>query len=94
MSFTFSVAVRDPLAAGLKVSVTVQLADAPSVETQVLDVMLKSFGFVPDLVTLVMLTELAPVLVTVTFCEGLVVPTLMLPKLRLPGDTGRCPDHS
>jgi hypothetical protein len=87
VSFTFKVAVREPVAAGLKVSVTVQLADGPSVDPQVLDVMLKSFAFTPDLVTLVTLTELALVFVIVTVCDGLVVPTLMLPKFRLAGTT-------
>ena len=55
VSFTFKVAVREPVAAGLKVSVTVQLADGLSVDPQVLDVMLKSFAFTPDLVMLVTL---------------------------------------
>ena len=74
----------EPVAAGLKVSVTVQLVKAPSVEPHVLDVMLNSLEFFPVLVMLVMLTELdpvfvilrvaVPVFVIVTFCGGLVVP--------------------
>lgn len=87
MSLTFRVAVREPVAAGLKVSVTLQLANAPSVEPHVLDVTLKSFGSAPARLTLVMLTELDPAFVTVTVCAPLVFPTLMLPKFRLAGDT-------
>jgi hypothetical protein len=85
-STILSVAVRRPVAAGLKVRVTVQVAAAPRVEVQVLDVMLKSFAFVPDLFT-PMVTELEPVFVTVTVCAGLVDPTLTLPKFRLAGAT-------
>ena len=83
MSLTLKLAVREPVTVGLKVSVTLQLAEAPSVEPQVSDVMLKSFGSAPARLTLVMLTELDPVFVTVTVCAPLVFPTLVLPKLRL-----------
>ena len=66
MSFTFSVAVRRPVARGLKLSVTAQLADAPSVEPQVLESRMKSAESAPLTLILVMLTELAPVFVMVT----------------------------
>ena len=87
VSFTFRVALREPAVAGLKVNVTLQLADGPSVEPHLFEVMLKSVAFVPDFVMPLMVTELLPVFVTVTVCAGLVVPTLMLPKLRLAGVT-------
>src|ERR1700722_8153001 len=58
VSLTFRVAFRDPVAAGLKVSVTVQLANGPSVETHKFAVMLKSPAFVPAFAMPLILTEL------------------------------------
>src|SRR5713226_757536 len=62
----------------------VQLAFTASVPGQLL-VWAKSKLFVPLRAMLLILKEAVPVLVSVTVCAALVIPTFWLPKLRLPG---------
>jgi hypothetical protein len=76
---------RLPVAVGLKVMLTVQLAPAATVEPQLLLVMLKSL--LPVIVSLVRFRVALPVLVNVTGCGELEVPTVWLPNERLVGDT-------
>jgi hypothetical protein len=74
LSVIVSVPVRVPPAVGVKVTLIVQLAPAATVDPQVL-VSAKSLLFVPVIVILVMLTGVSSVLVSVTVCAALVVPT-------------------
>ena len=85
MSLTESVAVRLPVAEGVKVTLIVQLCPSPRLEPQLL-VWLKSPGFVPVMVIDVMLSvvEFDP-LVSVAVIGELLVPTLTLPKVRVAG---------
>jgi hypothetical protein len=78
-----SVPVRLPIAVGLKVTETVQLAFTASVAPQVV-VRAKSLG-----VTAVvdMFSVAVPRLVTVTFCAAVVVPTFTLPNDKVAGES-------
>jgi hypothetical protein len=69
-----TLALRLPEAVGLNVTVMVQLAPAARLLGQVL-VWAKSAALVPVMAILVMLSALVPVLVRVTACPVLVVPT-------------------
>ena len=87
MSLIPNVALREPVAVGLKVTLTMQLELGLSELPQVL-VWLKSERFVPLRLTPLMVTlVLELVLVTVTVCAVLLVPTGTLPKLREVGET-------
>ena len=66
--------LRDPLAEGVKVADTLQLAPAARLLPQVL-VCAKSPLFAPLITMLVMFRATVPVLLMVTFCVPLVVPT-------------------
>jgi hypothetical protein len=66
LSATESEAVRTPVAAGVKVTLTVQLELAATEEPQVLALMLKSDAFVPPIEMLVIVTAVLPRLLTVT----------------------------
>jgi hypothetical protein len=85
LSVKLKIAVRSPVAAGLKVRVATQLPPAARVCRHVSDTTLKSALSAPALLIPVMLTAVAPVLVTVTVCGELTLPTFTDPKLRLPG---------
>ena len=74
LSLTLSVALLVPLAAGVNVTVMVQLAPWATELPQLL-VWAKSPLFDPIKLMLVMLKEDEPLLVNVTGCDGLVVPT-------------------
>ena len=65
MSVKVSVAARDPLVAGVKVTLIVQLAPAATLGPQ-LFVSAKSAGFVPVIEMPVMLKAALPVLLNVT----------------------------
>ena len=77
-------AVRLPLTKGVNVTLIVQREKAPNDLPQVL-VSEKSLAFVPVTVMLVMPKAPLPVLLRVTVCAALVVPTGWLPKPRLVG---------
>jgi hypothetical protein len=64
-SATLREALRVPVAAGLKVTLIVQLAPAATLDPQVL-VWVKSPALVPETETLVTLSDALPVLVRVT----------------------------
>jgi hypothetical protein len=81
-----TVAVRAPTAVGVKVTLMVQLALAATLEPQVLLAMLKSPGLAPEVEMELMVRALVPVLVRVTVCGGLVVPTVWLANGRVVGD--------
>jgi hypothetical protein len=78
-------ALREPAAVGLNVTFTVQLALAFTLPPQVL-VAEKSPLFVPVIVMLVRERAAEPLLVSVTPCAALVVFTVWLAKVKLPGD--------
>jgi hypothetical protein len=65
LSATLRVALRVPVATGLKVTLIVQLAPAATLDPQVL-VWVKSPALVPETETLVTLSDALPVLVRVT----------------------------
>jgi len=85
LSVMLTEAVRLPLADGVNVTLIGQL---PSAATELPQVLLseKSLAFVPVTVMLVMLKGALPVLLRVTVCAPLVVPTGWLPKPRLVGE--------
>jgi hypothetical protein len=80
-----SEAARAPVAAGVKVTLRVQLDPAATLVPQVF-VWLKSPLFVPVIVMLVMLSDAVPVLDKVTTWAVLVVPSNWLPKDSVPGE--------
>ena len=82
LSIIVSVPVRDPVCVGVNVTSIVQLSPAPTEAPQLL-VSPKS----PLAPTLEMVTADEPLLVKVTGCEGLVVPTPWSVKVKLPGET-------
>jgi hypothetical protein len=86
LSVILSEAMRRPVAVGVNVTLTVQLAPAATVLAQVL-VSVKSPEFVPPMTMLEMLREALPVFESVTPCAVLVDPTLIWPKVRLAGDS-------
>jgi len=85
LSVKLTAAVRVPLARGLKVTLTVQLAPAATLVPQLL-VWAKSPEFVPATAIPVMLKAALPVLWIVTGCGGLVTPTGSFPSARLVGE--------
>ncbi len=85
LSAMLRLALRLPVAVGVKVALRLQLALTASVlglSGQVL-LELKSAGLVPLRVMLVMVSGAVPLLVKDTDCEPLVVLTIWLPKPRL-----------
>ena len=79
-------AARVPVAVGLNVTLMVQLAPAPTLDPQVL-VWLKSPALAPVIEMPVTLSTPLPVLVRVTDWAALEVPTALLVKVRLEGET-------
>jgi hypothetical protein len=77
-------ALREPVADGVNVTLMLQLCPPPTLPPQVL-VCAKSPEFVPVIMMLVMLSAVLPRLVSVTVLAALVFPTLMVPKFRLAG---------
>ena len=71
---------RLPVAVGVKVTVTAQLAPAAKLLPQVLPVNAKSPILVPPIAMLVKVSVVIPSLVTVMLFGALVVPTFTLPK--------------
>jgi hypothetical protein len=84
LSATDTEAVLVPVAAGLNVTLMVQFFPANTLDPQVL-VSAKSAEFVPVIVMLVMVSVVVPILLRVTVCAVLVVPTVWLEKVRLVG---------
>ena len=78
-------ALREPVAVGANVTPIEQLAPAATLLPQVL-VSEKSPEFVPARPMPVMFRVAVPVLVSVTLCAALVVPTICEPKVRLVGE--------
>jgi hypothetical protein len=74
LSLTVSAADALPLACGLNVTLNEQLLCAESVLPQVV-VSLKDVGFVPVIEMPVIETEVPPLLLRVTVCGALLVPT-------------------
>jgi hypothetical protein len=73
-SVKVSVAVRVPAAAGVNVTLTLQLAEPASVAPHVFAEIAKSPAFVPEMAMLEILIDADPPLVIVTVCAGLVEP--------------------
>lgn len=86
-SLKFKVAVRVPLVFGAKVMFAVQLAFAARDGPQVFEKMLKSAGFAPESVTLVIVIALPLLLASVTIFCAPMPPTLTDAQLRLVGET-------
>jgi hypothetical protein len=85
LSLTESEAVRLPFVCGVKVRLIEHDWPPPRLEPQVL-VWEKSLGFEPVTVIDVTLTLDLPLLVIVTDCELLLLPTFTLPKFKLAGE--------
>jgi hypothetical protein len=85
------VAVRVPVAAGLNVTLAVQLAAAARLVPHVLLAMLKSPASVPEIATPLIVIEAALPLLKVADCAALVEPTEVLVKERLEGDAVTVP---
>lgn len=81
MSVSVSAPARDPLAVGLKLTLIVQLA-LGATEGRQLSLSVQSI----EIAKLVKLRATVPVLVTVTGCEALVVPTNWSLKLKVKGE--------
>ena len=84
-SVMVSVALRAPAAVGLKVTLKVQLAPAASVAGNAPQVFVWAKS--PLVAMALIVSGALPLLVSVTVCAALVVPTFWLPKLRLAGDS-------
>src|SRR3989454_8864570 len=86
-SVMFTVAARTPVAAGVKLTLIVQLAPGatePAPLGQVLPAAkAKSAACAPVMLMLMRFSGAPPLLVSVTFCAGLVVPTRCWPKALL-----------
>ena len=85
-SVNVNVAERVPVAEGVNVIVTVQLADAARVAPHDLLEIAKFAEFAPEIAILVTLIAASPLL-SVTDCDGLVEPTAVVAKERLDGAT-------
>jgi hypothetical protein len=85
LSATLSAAVKEPLAAGVKVTLIVQLPPAATLAPQLL-LCAKSMGFAPVSAIPLILKAPLPVLLKVTVWAALVAPTAWLPKARLLAD--------
>ena len=86
-SVKLKVAVRVPVANGLKWMVVVQLALAARLDPQVLLAIVKSAALVPEIATLLMVIEAEPPLVNVTDFGAPTLPSGTLAQLRLDGLT-------
>jgi hypothetical protein len=87
LSLIESVAVRRPVAEGVKVTLTAQVPLGITVApVQVSALLAKSPAFVPPIVTVEMVRLPVPVLVTVTLCAALVVSRSWGENARLGGD--------
>ena len=86
LSVTVNVPVRVPPAAGLKLTLTVQL---PPIATELPHVFVceKSLASVPLIATLLTVSAAVPVLLSVTFWTALVVFRICAPNVRLDGAT-------
>ena len=82
---TATVAVRVPVATGLKVTLIAQLDPAATLDPQLL-VWAKSLASVPETATLVTLKSVLPELVKVINCAPLAAPTDGLVKVRAAGE--------
>jgi hypothetical protein len=76
-------ALEFPVAAGEKVMLKLQLAEAATLAPHVLVAMAKFAAFVPLIAMLVIESAVVPTLVNVTDRAALVVPTVWEPKARL-----------
>lgn len=85
MSAMLMDAVREPAAVGAKVTLIAQVALAATVAFVQVSVFEKSLAFVPPILTVVMARLALPLLVSVTLCAVLVVPTLSEVNVRLVG---------
>src|SRR5690242_20705807 len=85
LSNTVSVALRKPIAVGVKVAVIVQLAFTARLLGEIGQVLVcaKSPALAPLIARLVMNNGPVPLLVSVMFIGALVVLSVMLPKLKL-----------
>jgi len=81
---TVTLAVRKPAASGVNTNVMVHVAPTVTGRLQVGSEKVKSPGFAPLSATLAMCNAAVPVFVTVTF-RGVLVPTTVVPKSRVPG---------
>jgi hypothetical protein len=86
------VAVREPMAVGLKVMPTVQVADEATAAPQLLLAMAKSPGLAPMIDTLLTGIALEPAFCAVTDWVALLDPTLTDPKVSAGGPTVRIVD--
>ena len=88
LSLIFNVASRVPVAAGVKVTLIVQLAAAARLDPHGVELVTsaKSIALVPLIVMLLIVRAEVPRLVIVTNIGTLVVPTVWLPKLTLVAD--------
>lgn len=82
-----SEAERVPVADGVKLMLTEQLAEPARLEPQVLAAMVKSEALAPEMAMLAILIGAAPPLVSVTDCSELVEPTAIAVKVNVPGST-------
>jgi hypothetical protein len=80
-----TLAVRNPAASGLNVTVMMHEAFMGMALTQAGSEKLKSLMFAPPIATFVMCSAAVPPLVTVTFIGALLEPCVTVPKSRLPG---------
>ena len=85
LSTIVTAAICAPRVKGLNVPLIVQFAPAARLVPQVL-LKLNEDAFVPVTLMLLMVIATAPVLESVTLCDGLVVPTTWLPKATLGAD--------
>lgn len=92
-SVKLKVAVRVPVATGLKWMVTVQLASAARLDPQVLLAIAKSAALVPAIATLLMVIEAEPPFVNVTDLGAPTLPSGTLAQLRLAGLTVAAARH-
>src|SRR5579863_2127984 len=84
-SVTCRVAERLPDALGAKVTLMVQFVPALRLDPQVL-VSVKSLCCMPVIEMLMLVSDVVPLLVRVTFCTALVKPVCVAGKLRLLGE--------
>jgi hypothetical protein len=86
-SVKLSVAVRAPVAVGLKMIDAAQFDEVARLVPHVLLAMEKSPAFVPVIATLLMATAAVVVLLKVADCDALLEPTTVLGNVRLAGFT-------
>ena len=79
LSVIVQLADSDPVILGWKATAETQLADAASVDPQLVEVIVKSPAFAPVMEAALRVTEFGVLLVTVIVCEALAVPMLTVP---------------